>query len=156
MKKILPVWFWKTSPTSVFIKQDQQLNLMETLKACVLDHPLIFLEAMEILGYVSFHWHWIWNFEFLFKTGFWFWMEECFDFYLAGVQTWIWSVIMLDGGICISLSLKLSLSNSPMGHPQTTSIKNIENVLKPGVESINMSGMNWHLMRTVHLPTVNG
>lgn len=39
--------FRKTLTLCGFIKQDQQLNLMEPLKACVLDHPLIFLKAKK-------------------------------------------------------------------------------------------------------------
>lgn len=40
-------YFRKTWTLCGFIKQDQQLNLKEPLKASALDHPLIFLKAKK-------------------------------------------------------------------------------------------------------------
>ena len=41
--------FKKSSPPCGFIKQDQLLNLLEPLKPCALDHPLIVLQATEMV-----------------------------------------------------------------------------------------------------------
>lgn len=41
--------FWKTATPCVCIKQVKQLNIMESLKDSILDHPLMFLKAMEMV-----------------------------------------------------------------------------------------------------------